>query len=260
MSEMGPMDQEARDKQAVKAILTSPVAKSIAVAILSQAGIGAAKSFANRMALKKARKLNEAAVDPSLASKLPGYAEKRYNIKPSVVKSDNAVTRLIGPVYSPEENEIVGPSNTSRAKRPLTGTLDEPAVLAHELGHAVVAKKTPRISRAGPMVQGLVAPLVLGATMTGSPILAALLTAAGSVPRIVEERRANIHAKKILTDAVGKPSAKKLIRANHWVEGAGAGTALATAAIAGAVAHRMRMATAMRDKANIEAARAAGQL
>ncbi len=216
--------------------------KAVIKALATKAAIGGSLSIANaslrKHLLTKARAINAASANPEIAHRVHQVARNRFGLGTSIVRSDNALTRHTGPVFVPHENSIVGPSHASRRTSLVLASLDDPAVVAHELGHAMAAKQTPWADKVAP---GVRVTAQIGSSMgllMGSPTLAALMTAAGEAPTLIEEHRANANAKKILHHAVGPQETHRLLRANKLVARVGLAKALANAIITGALAKR----------------------
>jgi hypothetical protein len=207
-----------------------PILKAV---LLQQAighGVEAVHTGIKNHLREKARKIYAASENPVKSDHVYQTAKNKFGLKTQLIKTDNAMSRTIGPAFYRRENAVVGPSGPSRAVKTegvrLLGSLDDPAAVAHELGHAVAYKQTPwahTIERPAKIVGafGLAA-----GRMAQSPGLAAMMIAAQEAPNLIEEHRANNNAHKILNHAVGNAEAKKLMRVNRMMEGAGVSKAL----------------------------------
>jgi hypothetical protein len=248
-----PVLTEEQQELATKRFYQGVLAKKLG----TQLGLAVGHSLLKKRLLAKSRAANAASTNPELAAKLQQIAKDRFGLKTTVVRADNASTHNAGPEYMPAHDSVVGPSAAGIAinqadlaaqaakqkarpllrralhsmlgqkVRPLIGTLDDPSVIAHELGHAVVAQQTPWIHGTRPAITYVSHLVGAHASMTQSPTLSALMALTRNAPSLLEERRANMVAKKLLQQAVGRTEAQRLLKSNRYVEASSAAKTMA---------------------------------
>lgn len=262
--------------------MTSPISKYtpeqkkavftiIAKKLGAQAGLALGHKALKTHLRGRASRANAASVNPETTARIQQIAKERYGLNTDVVRVTNPQTLHDGPVFIPSENAVIGPGEDARRirseqnqqeagnrltqtrlqrfkailrpkKTPIVATLDDPAVLAHELGHAMAFKQTPWTLRVQPVANYVGNTGALAGVLGGSPAVAALMTAVKGVPQAVEERRANINARKLLNAAVGRTEASRLLKANHAIELSGIAKTIADSFIAYALTNKRKVA------------------
>lgn len=180
-------------------------------AALSPFAVGPLKDSLRR----RASVYNAKTENPELSAKIVRDARRRHPElrKLKIERSDTTISRAFGPRFFPGKSRLAGPTSLSRKRGyKVLATVDDPPVIAHELGHAIDANRRRRMQAAHEITSRSAGALTPFAIVSGKPRIAAGLGALASSKTLLNEWKANRHARKMLRRYMPKKQVREQMR------------------------------------------------